>query len=172
MGVIVGFIIGFLAGFFANWGFGMVMRLLPATLVRFKVETGNVEREEGLGNIKTWSVMVTISQPGWRVALKEPLREYLIVEVRFGEGKWIQSMWNEGDPGLYRLRADAAMTVPAVILTGRSNQLFLGHRFLEEKYALPQGQRHLVEVRIVRTLDKSIAAVSQIQVSDSGDVEL
>ena len=56
----VTFIIGFIAGFFANWIFGIITRLLPATWVRYSVHLGEVEEKRDLVG-STQVVPVTIN---------------------------------------------------------------------------------------------------------------
>lgn len=155
--ILTGLIIGFIAGLAVNWVFGMISRLLPPTSVRYAVHLGGVEEKQNLSSF-TQVIQVAVSPPRWKRILMEPIREYLVIEVRIDSSMWIQSKWDEGDNGIYRLRADAAMAVYGIVLTtSPDGRVYLADKFLEPKYEI-KDYPHKIGVRIVRSIDKEIAA--------------
>ena len=155
--ILTGLIIGFIAGLLVNWVFGMISRLLPPTWSRYSLHFGEVEKKQDF-TCFTQVIQVTVSPPRWKHILMEPMREYLVIEVRIDNGIWIQSTWDEGDIGIYRLRADAAMSVYGIVLTTASGGSgYLADKFLEPEYKIKDCP-HKIGVRIVRSMDKEIAA--------------
>ena len=154
---------GVLAGIVASVLFSFLARLFPAKWVRYSVRFGAVEDRKN--SVATTRVIpVAIKAPLWRI-FKEPLREYLTVEVRVDDGAWVQSKWDEGDVGIDRLRVDAAMTAyaTAFVVSSDEKKKYLGCKFLEDEYEI-QGQSPQIGMRIIRNVDGKIAAEAVISV--------
>jgi hypothetical protein len=157
------FVIGVLAGIVASVLVSFLAKLFPARWVRYSVRFGAFKERKDLA-ATTRVIPVVIKAPLWRI-LKEPLREYLIVEVRGDNGAWVQSKWDEGDVGVDRLRVDAAMTAYAIAFTVSSNggKKYLGDKGFEGEYEI-QGQSRQIGLRIVRSVDEKIAIETVISV--------
>jgi hypothetical protein len=145
---------GFFAGFFANLVFGMLTRLLPAKWVRYQVHIEKLDRVEDM-HLVNWLVTVRIQPPSWRRILMEPLREYLLVEAKLGNGAWLPSKWAEGDINVSRLLADAAMSVPAFVFIEKETEIYLADSYPENPIVQDGG--YDVWVRVIRSLDGSVA---------------
>ena len=154
---------GVLAGIVASVLVSFLAKLFPARWVRYSVRFDDFKDRKDLA-ATTRVIPVVIKAPLWRI-LKEPLREYLIVEVRVDNGAWVQSKWDEGDVGIDRLRVDAAMTAYATALTMSSDERkkYLGDKFLRDEYEI-QGQSHQIGLRVVRSVDEKIAFETVISV--------
>ena len=152
------FWLGFLAGLFANWMFGMITRLLPATYVRFRVQIEkDIDKEEELGFQNRW-VLVRIEPPQLKRALMEPLREYLRVQLKLDKEEWVYGKWVEGDINTYQLRTDGAMTALALVFSCSNQGVYLCDNLSNP---IEEG-KHVLYVRVIRTLDKNIAAEKEI----------
>lgn len=156
------YFVAFLLGFFANWGFAMLSRLLPDTWVRFVIRIGDASCEtDPVG--PTWSVPITVRPPRWKRVVMYPLQEYLLVEVRVDQEVWVRSKWAKGDINEAMLRADAAMSVPAIVLTGtNSGTYFIADRYAEAEYQVVDP--HQIEVRVLRSVDMIVADTVMIPV--------
>ena len=148
------FWLGFLSGFLANWVFGMATRLLPAKWVRYRVQIGILQREEAMG-FRDYTVTVHIQPPTLKRALMEPLREYLLVQVKLGNKDWLPSKWVEGDVNTFRLLADAAMSVSALVFTEDGGSIYLADNYPEK--AIFQDGGYDMWVRVIRSLDGMVA---------------
>ena len=157
--------LGFIAGFIANWVFAMITRLLPPTWVRYEVRIG--EPRKNVSSVgEEWMSPVTIIPPRWKRALMEPLKEYLIAHVRFdNSGSWYISKWATGDFSDSRLRADGGMTVHVFLLSRLGHGGFWGvtDSYGETKLKVVPK---ITSVRIVRSLDNSIAKEEEFTVLD------
>lgn len=158
------FAIGFVSGVVAIGVAGIVARLLPDTWVRFRVRIGDPAPDEELVAV-TWSVPIEIRSPRWRRALMPPLAEYLLVEVKIDEGVWVRSSWDKGDMSESMLRADAAMSVPVVVLTksATNGSLYAADKFMETKYQITV--LHEIRVRVLRRVDMTVGDEVVIPVS-------
>lgn len=146
---------GFFAGFLANWAFGVLTRLLPAKWVRYGVHIDKLDRIEeiGWGN---WIVTVHILPPKWKRALMEPLREYLMVQVKLGKGDWLPSKWIEGDVNTVRLLADGAMSADALVFTDDTIRIYLADNY-PTKASIVQDGGYDMWIRVIRSLDEAVA---------------
>ena len=110
--MLIAFGFTFLAGFFTSWVFGMVTRMLPATWARYGVRFGDLRRQPGLGTNEHWWLDVFLNPPvWWRRALMDPLTEYLSARVQLDSSTTIWTMWEQGDIGSLRLRADGVLGI-------------------------------------------------------------
>ena len=133
----------------------MLTRLLPATWVRYRVHIAKLDREEELG-WGNWIVTVHIQPPKWKRALMEPLREYLLVQMKLSKGDWLPSKWIEGDVNTFRLLADGAMSVAALVFTDNTSSIYLADNY-PTKNPLVQDGGYDMWVRVIRSLDGTVA---------------
>ena len=146
------FILGLVAGILANQVFAMVTRALPSQWVRYTVKIGQPEFDD---DISSWKVPVKISSPPWyRRMFMLPLNEYLLVEIKLDNGKWVKTKWDKGDTGETMLLANGVMTVDATIFT-RQGCWYLADKNRTD-YSI-NSQNNLLSIRIKRSLDNEIA---------------
>ena len=148
------FWIGALSGFCASAVFFVLIRMLPAKWVRYQISFGELYRELGIGPHQ-WLLTVRLNAPRWKRIVMDPLRESLLVQVRQGKMGWLQSKWVEGDVNTFRLIADAAMSVPAVVLVEQNGSIYLADSYPENPIIQDGG--YDISVRIIRDVDDRVA---------------
>jgi len=146
--------VGFISGLFATAVFFILIRLLPATWVRYQVRFGRLLKEEGLPP-QQWVLTVRLDPPRWKRIFMDPLREHLLVQVKFGNNDWVQSKWVGGDLNSFSLTADATMAVPALVFVEQNGTIFLADSYPE--HPIIQDGSYDIWVRIVRDADDSVA---------------
>ncbi len=169
----IDFWIGFAAGVLANQVFAMLVRLLPATWVRYKVILGKPYNDsKGVG--ECWVVPISIIPPRWKRAIMEPLIEYLLVEVLI-DGEWYESKWIVGDVNEIRLRGDGAMTVSSYLFhrMGHVGNWIIADEPTDDDSIIPLSAiPKSIKVRVYYSLDNKTADEKSYQVcSKSGEIE-
>ena len=86
----------------------------------------------------------------------EPLREYLLVQMKLSKGDWLPSKWIEGDVNTFRLLADGAMSVAALVFTDNTSSIYLADNY-PTKNPLVQDGGYDMWVRVIRSLDGTVA---------------
>lgn len=153
--------IGFLSGFFASAVFFILIRTLPAKWVRYQISFGKLYKESGIGPHQ-WLLTVRLNPPRWKRIIMDPLRESLLVQIRQGKNGWLQSKWVEGDVNTFRLIADAAMSVPAIVFVEQNGSIYLADSYPENQ--IIQDGSYDIWVRIIRDVDDKIAGETSIAV--------
>lgn len=146
--------IGVLSGSIVAAVFLILIRMLPAKWVRYQVSFGERHKESGIGPHQ-WLLTVRLNPPRWKRILMDPLRESLLVQIRRGKSDWGQSKWVEGDVNTFRLIADAAMSVPAVVFVEQNGAIYIADSYPEGP--IIQDGSYDIWVRIVRDVDDTIA---------------
>lgn len=154
-------ILGFLLGFFANWAFAIALRSLPDDWVRYRIQIDQLQEREDPSSPQWWA-RVKIVSPRWlkRVFLKEPLKEYLGVELKLDGGKCIRTKWEGGDVNHSLFRADGAGMFNALAFTVSHPNVYLTDNITGAENVIQEG-KHTVRARIIRLVDGDVAAEKQ-----------
>lgn len=155
-----GIILGFVLGVSANWVFAVILRLLPDQWVRYKVQIERLQELED-GSFRLWWARTKIARPFWlkRIFLKEPLMEYLGVELKIDNGEWTRTKWERGDVNEYRSRADGVGMINALAFTVSRPSVYLADN-MSAGNAIQEG-KHALQLRVTRLLDSKVAAEKQ-----------
>jgi hypothetical protein len=149
---------GFIIGLLANWGYAMIMRLLPATLCRYPIKIDVVDVDKSFSGTLTVKIAVKIGPPGKSRALMPPLIEDLAIRLKMDKGEWINGVWHQGDIDEDYFTANRTTRAHAVLATTGNDgvMVFLSNKYLEEAYLIKDGE-HLIEIQIIRVIDNKMA---------------
>jgi len=147
-------LLGFIIGFLANWGYAMIMRLLPATICRYPVKIDVTRTDKSISGMLTIKSAVIIGPPGKSRALMEPLVEDLAVKLKMDNMEWVQGVWSCGDIDEDYFTANRTARTFTVLAStgGTGGEVFISNKYGENEYLIPDGA-HVLEVQIVRVVD-------------------